>query len=160
MNGGWIRALFLSSWLVALDAWVKMIARLGACPGDKTGPWTTPTSCEDVTIVGDLALAPAVRAGLPGIALGDPLTRQLAALGVIAAVVIVTIAIARSRRRQPADLLAVSCLWSAAAIWSAPMLVGPGVAFTEFAAAGLAFGIGDLAMALGTIWLLVERIRA
>jgi len=45
-------------------------------------------------------------------------------------------------------------------IWGAPILAGPGVAFTEFAVGGAGLGVGDLAMAAGAVWLIIERVRA
>ncbi len=157
-----LRAGLLGAWLVGVDVWVKIVARLGACPGATTQPWDPwgpPTSCGEVGLGGGLALAPAVRDGLPGLGLADPLSRQLAALAVIAAVTIATIVIGRGRTRQPADLLALGCCWAGAMIWGAPILVGPGVAFTELAVGGVGLGVGDLAIAVGAVWLTVERTR-
>lgn len=154
----------LGGWLVLVDVWVKVVARLGACPGSDSGPWSNPSvgpaSCSPVVISGELVLVPGIREGLPGIPLVDPLMRQLGALGVIAAVTIVTILIVRARRRQSADLLALGCLWAGAVSMTAPMLFGPGFGFTEMVTAGVAFGVGDVAAAAGVLWLLVERVRA
>lgn len=158
-----LRAGLLGAWLVGVDVWVKLVARLGACPGASTAawdPWSPPTSCGAIDLAGGIALAPAVREGLPGVSLADPLSRQLVALAVIAAVTIATIVIGRGRARQPADLLALGCLWAGAMIWGAPILAGPGVAFTEFAVGGAGLGVGDLAMAAGAVWLIIERVRA
>jgi len=150
----------LAGWLVLVDVWVKVVARLGACPGGDSGPWSVPTSCTPVVVSGDLVLAPAVREGLPGLPLADALLRQLGALGVIAAVTIATILIVRARSRHSADLLALGCVWAGAVSMTAPMLFGPGFGFTEIVAGGIAFGVGDLAMAAGALWLAVERVRA
>jgi hypothetical protein len=152
--------LMLGGWLVLVDVWVKAVARLGACPGADAGPWTTPGACGQVVLAGDLVLVPAVRDGLPGIPLADPLMRQLGALVVIAVVTIATIVVMRARSRQSADLLALGCVWAGAVSWTAPILVGPGVGFTELVAAGVAFGIGDVAGVAGVVWLVVERARA
>lgn len=158
-----LRAGLLGAWLVGVDVWVKIVARLGACPDASTAawdPWSTPTSCGAIDLAGGLALAPAVREGVAGVSIADPLSRQLVALAVIAAVTIATILVGRGRARQPADLLALGCLWAGAAIWGAPILAGPGVGFTEFAAAGIGLGVGDVAMVVGAVWLVVERARA
>lgn len=155
-----VPAVLLAAWLVGVDVWVKTVARLGACPGMPTGPWTAPTSCTEIRVAGELALIPAVRDGLPGAPLADLLTRQLAMLLVLAAVTIATIAVVRARNRQPADLLALACLWAGAVIWAAPVLAGPGFGFTELVAGGVAFGVGDVAAAVGLLWFLVERVRA
>lgn len=156
--------VLLGGWLVFVDVWVKAIARLGACAdhvgGLLSGVWAVPTACAPVVITGDLVLVPATREGLPGIPLADPLMRQLGALGVIAAVTIATIVVMRARNRQSADLLALGCLWGGALAITAPILVGPGVGFTELAASGLAFGVGDVAFAAGLLWLVFERVRA
>ncbi len=160
MNGATLRAVLLGAWLVGVDAWIKLVARLGACPGGDASPWDELVGCTAVPLAGGLSLLPATRAGLPGIEIDAPLSRQLAALAVIAAVTIATIVVARARTRQGADLLALSCLWAGALCWGAPILLGPGVAFTEFALGGAALGIGDLAMAGGAAWLAIERGRA
>lgn len=152
--------LVFGAWLVGVDAWVKIVARLGACPGADAGVWSTPGACTEVTLTGGVVLLPGVRAGLPGLVIDDPLSRQLAALAVIAVVTIATIVIGRARTAQPADMLALACMGAGALVWGAPILAGPGVAFTELVAGGLAFGIGDLAMAIGALWLVFERARA
>jgi hypothetical protein len=157
--------VMLGGWLVFVDVWVKVIARIGACPGAAKEPWSMVGECTPVVIVGDLLLVPAVRDGFPGLPLPDLLMRQLAALGVIAAVTIATILVFRARSRQSADLLALGCMWAGAVSVTSPILFGPGlgfaaVGFTELSVQGFAFGVGDAALAVGVLWLLFERMRA
>jgi hypothetical protein len=154
-----LRAAALGGWLLGLDVWLKIIGRTAACPGSDDGAWSIPSNCEAIAVMGPLSLVPAVREGLPGLPTADPLGRQLGALAVVAIVTIASIAIGRAATRQPADALALGCAWAGALGWAAPILAGPGVAFTELAAGATRFGLGDVALLVATVWLVVGRLR-
>lgn len=155
-----LRAAALGGWLVGLDVWLKIIGRTAACPGSDAGAWSIPSGCEAITVAGPLSLLPAVREGLPGMPTADPLGRQLGALAVIAIVTIATIAIGRAASRQPADVLALGCAWAGAIGWAAPILVGPGIAFTELTTGTTTFGIADISLVVAALWLVVGRLRS
>lgn len=155
-----LRAAALAGWLVGLDVWLKIIGRTAACPGTDDGAWSIPGGCEAIAVAGPLSLLPAVRDGLPGMPTADPLGRQLGALAVVAIVTIATIAISRAASRQPADLLALGCAWAGAIGWAAPILFGPGVAFTELTAGATTFGLADVSLVVGMVWLAAGRIRS
>ncbi|HWB80257.1 MAG TPA: hypothetical protein VG755_35065 [Nannocystaceae bacterium] len=156
----WPRAAALLVWLVALDVWLKYIARIGTCaPGQDPWPWSLPEQCTAIDVGGVLAIVPAARAGVGPLIMSTLLERQLGALALLALTTTVTITVARARGRQAADVLAIACVWAGAIAWSGPCLLGPGLGLTELVIGGAATGIGDLALVFGLAWLVLGYLR-
>jgi hypothetical protein len=163
-RAGPLSALALAAWLLALDAWVKFAARRGACDGDHDNPWSEPVRCVRVALLGDgddgPGALPAVREGLLGIGIADPLLRQLLALAGLAAITVLTIVTLRARTAQRADLLAIAVTFAGLLCGAAPILFGPGVAFTEFVVGDTRVAFGDLLVLVGVAWIVWGRVAA
>lgn len=163
-GAGPVSALALAAWLVALDAWVKFAVRRGACDGDDDGPWSTPAQCVRVALLGDgddgPGALPAPREGLLGIGVADPLMRQLFALAGLAALTVLAIVTLRTRTAQRADLLAIAVTFAGLLCSAAPILFGPGVAFTEFVLGDAHVAFGDLLVLVGAGWVAWGRVAA
>lgn len=151
----WLSAVGVAGWLFACDAWVKLTARVAACPDvpslrDAVGLfWTAPSGCGEADFWGFARLSPVVRGGPWGLP-GPGLVWAYVLLGVAA---VVTVLVLRWRWRSTGDASALGALWGAALVLALPALLGQGGGAAELHLGGLATGLGDLALAWATLWL-------
>jgi hypothetical protein len=142
------------AWLVGCDTWVKITARVAACPETPSvGPawrdvFSVPAGCGEADVWGIARLSPVARGGplgLPGSGVGW-------AYGLVALAAVVTGLVLRWRWRATGDAAALGALWGAVASLSVPALLhGAGVA--ELHLGGVALGLGDVALLWAAIWL-------
>lgn len=155
------RGLVLGAWLVAADAWIKSVTRLGACEdtGRWPSPWSTPQVCAPIDFVGPVQIEPHGSDAILGIALSDAGAR----LAVIAALAIGLVALAWWAGRRWAAwgsaATGLGCGLAAVAILAAPITLGDGRAWTELVVAGVRFGLGELALVHAIVWMLWARVR-
>lgn len=160
----WLEGLLVGAWLVGCDTWVKITARVAACPS--TGSvreawgqaWTVPQGCGEADLWGIARLSPIVRDGGP---LGLPGPAAGWAYGLLAVAAVLSVLVLRWRWRTRGDALALGALWGAAIVLAVPMLGGTGTA--ELHLGGLATGLGDgaLVWALGWLgWRAIAELRA
>lgn len=160
-----ISGVLLSAWLLACDAWIKILARSGACPEIKTlsdaigALWSPTDGCSSLSVAGGAALQPQTRAGaLPlDIGLPDGLG-PMWGLALFALAAVTTILVLRWQRRAWGDALALATLWSGVAMHGLPRLVGDGASFSEITLGSIGFGLGDIAIGWACIWLLWRTI--
>lgn len=159
-----LSGLAVATWVLACDAWVKITARVAACPdapsvGDTwSRVYTAPSGCGDVDAWGLAQLSPVVRGGPWGLP-GPGTVWAYVLLGVAA---VVSVLVLRWRWRSPGDASALGALWGAALVLSLPALVG-GEGTAELRLGGLSVGLGDLALAWAAAWLggrWIAEIRA
>ena len=164
-GSSWLSALGFAAWVVTCDAWVKITARVAACPDapsvvDAWGQiWAAPSGCSEADFWGFARLSPVVRGGPWGLP-GDGAVWAHVLLGVAA---IVSVLVLRWRWRSTGDAVALGALWGAAIALALPALLGPGGGAAELHLGGLALGLGDLALAWVVVWLvarLVAELRA
>jgi hypothetical protein len=159
-GGALLSGVLLGAWVVACDGWVKVLARAGCCDdtrvvGDAAAAvWTVPGACEQLPLVGGVALSPAVRAGTTPMNVAIPEDfADLWGLGLFAIASVVSLVFLMWRRRASGDALAIGTLWAGVAIHGLPRVVGPGTSFSEIAIAGYGVSIGDIALAWAGLWL-------
>jgi len=143
------------------DGWVKVLARAGACPSTQTlrdalaQIWSVPEGCGAVPLVGPVMLEPTARAGATPMNLGLPAgIGPLHGLALLAIATVTGIVVLRWSRRTRSDALALGTLWGGLVIHALPRLMDAGTSFSEFAAAGVHWGLGDVAIAWAVVWLL------
>ncbi len=160
----WLKGLLVGGWLVGCDAWLKITARVAACPQTPSvGPaadsvWSVPSGCGEADFWGFAQLSPVVRDGGP-LGLGSGLLAGGAgqgwAIALLAVAAVVSILILRWQWRTPGDAAALGALWGAVVILAGPRLVsGDGTGTAELHLGGLATGLGDLALVWALLWLL------
>lgn len=151
----WASALGVAAWLVACDAWVKLTARVAACPDapsvrEAWGQiWAAPSGCSEADFWGFARLSPVVRGGPWGL----PGSGAVWAYVLLAVAAIVSVLVLRWRWRTKGDASALGALWGAAIVLALPALVGHGGGAAELHLGGLATGLGDLALAWAALWL-------
>ena len=156
----WSSALGVAAWLVACDAWVKITARVAACPGapsvrEALGQiWAAPSGCGEADFWGFARLSPVVRGGPWGL----PGPGAVWAYVLLAVAAIVSVLVLRWRWRSTGDASALGALWGAAIVLALPALLGHGEGAAELHLGGLATGLGDLALAWATLWLCARAI--
>lgn len=159
-----IGGLLLCAWLIACDVALKVLSRVDGCEPKMRieahvleGIWEVPAQCPGRPVAGDaVVLVPAVREyDVFGIfdASAPPGTLQLWGLGVVALVLLATVFGTRWKWRSSGDGLALACLWAGAIVVAGPRLVGTGQTLTELQVVGWPFGVGDVALAWGVLWL-------
>lgn len=158
----WLKGLVVGGWLVGCDAWVKITARVAACPstpsvGDASGSvWTVPEGCGQADFWGFAQLSPVVRdggplglgSGLLGGGAGQGWAYALLALAAIASVLVI-----RWRWRSTGDAAALGALWGAAIILAGPRIMGDGAGMAELHLGGLSTGLGDFGLLWALSWL-------
>lgn len=160
-------AFLLCAWLMACDVWAKLLARSAACEGPHTITWqlldqlwTLPHGCPGLVVAPGVRFVPGVRKGALPLDLPIPDgTGPLLGLVVIGVVTVVTIIILRWRWRTANDVVALGVCWSGALGHGLPRLAGPGWTFTELELGGVGFGLGDITLVWGALWL-VRRVIA
>lgn len=157
--------IVLSAWLLACDAWIKVLARSGACPevgtlSDALGVLWSPTEgCSSLSVAGVAALEPRVRAGILPLDIGLPDgLGPVWGLALFALAAVTTILVLRWQRRSWGDALALSTLWSGVAMHGLPRLVGDGVSFSELTLGSIGLGLGDLTIGWACLWLVWRTI--
>jgi len=153
----------MTGWVVACDAWVKITARVAACPsapsvGEAAGELTTvPPGCGDADLLGLARLSPVAWEGLPGglgagVLSGGVGMGWAVALGALA--LAATVVVGRWRWRSRGDALALGALWGAVLVLAVPRLLQGGAGLAELQLLGsLATGVGDLALVWSILWL-------
>lgn len=151
----WLGGLGVAAWLIACDAWVKVTARVAACPDAPSvrqawsRAWDAPSGCGEADFLGLARLSPVVRGGPFGL----PGPGAVWAWVILGAAVLVSVLVLRWRWRSPGDASALGALWGAAVVLALPALVGHGEGAAELHLGGLALGVGDLALAWAAAWL-------
>ena len=162
-SGVLVRAAVLGGWIALCDLWLKVVARVGACP-DAGGlsqvvqqPLDVPPACAAMPLVGDaVILLPAASNGGPLGLLGSTLSAThgpLWALAVLALASTVSILVGRWRYRDPGDAHALAALWAGSVTLAVPRVLGGGSGLTEIAIGGMPTGIGELAVLWSLLWL-------
>lgn len=152
----------MTGWVVGCDAWVKITARVAACPttptvGEAAGSvHAVPPGCGEADFWGIARLSPAVRDGGP-LGLGGGLLGGAAgqgwAIALLLVAAVVTGLVLRWRWRTRGDAAALGALWGAAIVLAVPRLLGDGTGLAELHVGGLATGLGDLALGWAALWL-------
>lgn len=150
-----VGGLVVTAWLVGCDAWVKIMARVAACPSTPSvgeawnQAWAPPHACGEADLLGIARLQPVVRGGpldLPGAGTGW-------AYALLAVAAVVSVLVLRWRWRAAGDASALGALWGAALVLALPPLLGHGGGAAELHLGGLATGLGDLALVWAGVWL-------
>jgi hypothetical protein len=160
----------LAGWLLACDAWVKLLARSAACAdvgtvGDAAGRiWAVPQGCTPLDIGLGVAVVPMTRTGATPLDIALPAglgpVWGLALLGVAT---VVSILFLRWRWRIAGDAMALGTFWAGALLHGLPRMLLGGTTITELQIGAWGIGIGDLALAWGGVWLgwrAVAELRA
>lgn len=143
------------AWLVGCDTWVKITARVAACPETPSvgRAWAqvfvVPPGCGEADVWGIARLSPVERGGpfgLPGAGAGW-------AYALLAVAALVTVLVLRWRWRSTGDAAALGALWGAVLCLAAPALLGAGAGVAELHLGGLALGLGDVALVWAAAWL-------
>lgn len=151
----WLGGLLVGAWLVGCDAWVKITARVAACPGSPSvrrawsEAWAAPHACGEADFWGIARLSPVVRGGPWGL----PGPGAVWAYVLLAAAALVSVLVLRWRWRSTGDASALGALWGAAIVLALPALAGHGQGAAELHLGGLALGVGDLALVWAAVWL-------
>ncbi len=152
------RGVLMAVWLLGCDLGLKVVARMASCDGaDPFGTlFADPGTCSPTPLLGDaLALQPTTHGGLPlGLAAGSVtgLGAQMLGLALLFLAVAATILVLRWRYAAEGDPTALAAIWVGALSGALPRLVG-GAGQGELALASLSFGIGDLALCWGVLWI-------
>lgn len=158
----WLKGALVAIVVVASDAWVKVMARVAACPTTQDvrealrTVYSVPPDCGSTDFWGFAQLSPLVRdGGLLGIGAGllDGSAGGIWAIGVLAIAAVVSILVLRWRWRSPGDALALGALWGAAIVESGPRLLSEGTGTAELSIGGASTGLGDLALLWAVLWL-------
>jgi hypothetical protein len=161
----WLGGLFVAAWLVGCDLWVKLTARVAACPGSPSlreawaQAWAAPNGCGEADFWGIAQLSPMVRSGPWGL----PGAGAVWGYVLLATAALVSVLVLRWKWRSTGDATALGALWGAAIVLALPALTGYGGGAAELHVGGLATGLGDLALAWVTLWLgwrLIAELRA
>lgn len=143
------------AWLVGCDTWVKITARVAACPETPSvgTAWAqvfvVPPGCGEADVWGIARLSPVARGGpfgLPGAGVGW-------AVALLAVATVVTGLVLRWRWRSRGDAAALGALWGAVLCLATPTLLGTGAGAAEIHLGGLALGLGDVALGWAAVWL-------
>lgn len=151
----WLGALFVAAWLWGCDLWVKLTARVAACPESPSlreawaHAWAAPSGCGEADFWGIARLSPTVRNGPWGLPGAGPVWAYV----LLAAAAVVSVLVLRWKWRSTGDALALGALWGAAIVLALPALAGHGGGAAELHLGGLATGLGDLALAWAIVWL-------
>ncbi len=152
----WLEGLVVGAWLVGCDTWVKITARVAACPSTPSvreawhQAWVVPAGCGEADFWSIARLSPVIREGGP---LGLPGPAAVWAYGLLALAAIVSVLVLRWRWRTVGDASALGALWGAALVLAGPGLLGAGPGTAEVHFGGLATGLGDLGLVWAAAWL-------
>jgi hypothetical protein len=150
-----VTGLLVGAWLWACDAWVKVVARVAACPDTPSvrqalgEAWATPGGCGEADVWGIARLSPVTRGGPFGL----PGPGAAWAYALLALAVVVSVLVLRWRWRSTGDAWALGALWGAVLVLALPALAGAGGGMAELHFGGLATGLGDLALVWVIAWL-------
>lgn len=142
------------AWLVGCDAWVKLTARVAACPETPSvgqawaQAFSVPAGCGQADVWGIAQLSPVERGGPFGL----PGSGVVWAYVLLALAAVVTVLVLRWRWRATGDAAALGALWGAVLSLGIPPIVG-GAAVAELHLGGLALGLGDVALVWAAAWL-------
>ena len=172
-RGDVIRGVMLGVWILACDAALKIIARIGACGGEGvidgaavSSMFELPASCAGTELAGpSIRLLPHAREGML-LGLGGGMTGfggQIYGLSLLFAATLLTILVTRWKWRANGDPQALAAIWAGGLIEAVPRVSGDGSGLAELEMFGMSTGVGDLALIWGLGWMawrFVGELRA